>query len=160
MCPDPSHCANHDRERTCRSGTAFSCKRLRAGPSCLWEKYVLGGKRSSRCSPCAGTEASPGRHGAYRFSEAVADDVACPLAVERLRGASLTLSGSLLQEVLVPLARGWPYCTRVECYWPTGGRWVYSTRVQVACSTDNPWSVHPHPRAVADLNRPRPEATR
>ena len=31
-------------------GTTFSCKRLRADPSCLWEKYVLDGKRSSRCS--------------------------------------------------------------------------------------------------------------
>ena len=29
-----------------------------------------------------------------------------------------------------------------------------------SCSTDNPWPVAPHPRAVADLNRPRPEAAR
>lgn len=42
---------------------------------------------------CAGTEASSGRRSACLLPEAVADDVACPLAVEELRGASLVPSG-------------------------------------------------------------------
>lgn len=42
----------------------------------LVESAVLG---AHTWPPCAGTEASPGRHGAYWLSEAVADDVACPL---------------------------------------------------------------------------------
>ena len=35
------------------------------------------------------------------------------------------------------------------------GRWGHSTKVGVSCSMDNPWSVHPHPRAVADLKGSR-----
>ncbi len=31
---------------------------------------------------------------------------------------------------------------------------VYSTGVGVSCSMDNPWPVHPHPRAVAGLKGP------
>ena len=37
---------------------------------------------------------------------------------------------------------------------------VYSTKVGVSCSTDTPWPVRPHPRAVADMEGPRPEAAR
>ena len=68
---------------------------------------------------CAGTQASPGRRSAYLLPEAVADDVACPLAVEEFRGAFLIPSGSLLHEVWVPLARGRPPCTRSGLSWPT-----------------------------------------
>ena len=68
---------------------------------------------------CAGTQASPGRRSAYLLPEAVADDVACPLAVEEFRGAFLIPSGSLLHEVRVPLARGRPPCTRSGLSWPT-----------------------------------------
>ena len=35
------------------------------------------------------------------------------------------------------------------------GRWGHSTKVGVSCSMDNPWSVQPHPRAVADLKGSR-----
>ena len=101
----------------------------------MWEKYVLGGKRSSRCSHLATLRwhrGKPGSAGAYRLLEAVADAVACPLAVERLRGASLTPSGSLLHEVRVLL----------------GEAWVYSTVFGVSCSTDNPRPVGSEPRGV------------